>query len=232
MNILHNVYSSAPHFVNWSYVKMENNMRKNLLFAISALVMCSMVSAQTTNETSEVARKVAKNIKEEGWRVAPGQTPLEKQLDKHFTMMYEYEDNGLPKYIIGEAKATGGVYDAARMQALNNAKIELAGLISTEVTALTESTISNKQISNEDAASINEAAQVGKSLIVQKLGRTFVVTECYRQVDKKNVEVSVTVAYNEEMAMDMAKAIIRKSLEEKGKDLHEQLDKMWDSLKE
>lgn len=226
-------------------------MKKILLFAISALVMCSMASAQTTNETikerkkiaslsraeltaraTKEARKAAKTLKKEGWIVAPGQLPLEKQLDKAFTMKYEYEDNGLPKYIIGEAKATGGVYDAARMQALNNAKIELAGLISTEVTALTESTISNKQISNEDAASINEAAQVGKSLIVQKLGRTFVVTECYRQVDKKNVEVSVTVAYNEEMAMDMAKAIIRKSLEEKGKDLHEQLDKMWDSLKE
>lgn len=226
-------------------------MKKILLFAISALVMCSMASAQTTNETikerkkianlsraelsaraGKEARKAAKTLKKEGWTVAPGQLPLDKQLDKAFTMKYEYEDNGLPKYIIGEAKATGGVYDAARMQALNNAKIELAGLISTEVTALTESTISNKQISSEDAASINEAAQVGKSLIVQKLGRTFVVTECYRQVDKKNVEVSVTVAYNEEMAMDMAKAIIRKSLEEKGKDLHEQLDKMWDSLKE
>ncbi len=226
-------------------------MKKILLFAISALVMCSMASAQTTKETikerkkiaqlsraeltsraTKEARKAAKTLKKEGWTVAPGQLPLDKQLDKAFTMKYEYEDNGLPKYIIGEAKAIAGVYDAARMQALNNAKIELAGLISTEVTALTESTISNKQISSEDAASINEAAQVGKSLIVQKLGRTVVVTECYRQVDKKNVEVSITIAYNEQMAMDMAKAVIRKSLEEKGKDLHGQLDKMWDSLKD
>ena len=115
---------------------------------------------------------------------------------------------------------------------INNAKIELAGLISTEVTALTESTVGNTQITSEDATSINEAVQAGKSLIAQKLGRTFVVTECYRQLNKKNVEVSVTIAYNEQMAMDMAKAVIRKNLEEKGKDLHEQLDKMWESLKE
>lgn len=226
-------------------------MKKILLFAISALVMCSMASAQTTKETikerkmiarqsraelsaraSKEARTAAKTLKKEGWVVAPGQLPLEKQLDKAFGMKYEYEENGLPKYIIGEAKAVGGVYDAARMQAINNAKIELAGLISTEVTALTESTVGNTQITSEDATSINEAVQAGKSLIAQKLGRTFVVTECYRQLNKKNVEVSVTIAYNEQMAMDMAKAVIRKNLEEKGKDLHEQLDKMWDSLKE
>lgn len=226
-------------------------MKKILFFAISALVMCSMASAQTTKETikdrkliarqsraelsaraSKEARTAAKTLKKEGWVVAPGQLPLEKQLDKAFGMKYEYEENGLPKYIIGEAKAVGGVYDAARMQAINNAKIELAGLISTEVTALTESTVGNTQITSEDATSINEAVQAGKSLIAQKLGRTFVVTECYRQLNKKNVEVSVTIAYNEQMAMDMAKAVIRKNLEEKGKDLHEQLDKMWDSLKE
>lgn len=226
-------------------------MKKILLFAISALVMCSMASAQTTKETikerkliarqsrtelsaraSKEAKKAAKDLQKAGWIVAPGQLPLEKQLDKAFNMKYEYEENGLPKYIIGEAKAVGDVYDAARMQAINNAKIELAGLISTEVTSLTESTVGNTQITSEEATSINEAVQAGKSLIAQNLGRTFVVTECYRQLNKKSVEVSVTLAYNEQMAMDMAKAVIRKSLEEKGKDLHEQLDKMWDSLKE
>ncbi len=213
--------------------------------------MCAMASGQTTKETikerkqiarlsrselnaraSKEATKAAKTLKKEGWIVAPGQLPLEKQLDKAFNMKYEYEEGGLPKYIIGEAKAVGAVYDAARMQAINNAKIELAGLISTEVTALTESTLGNQQITSEDAASINEAVQAGKSLIAQKLGRTFIVTECYRQISKKNVEVSVSIAYNEKMAMDMAKAVIRGKLEEKGKELHEQLDKMWDSLKE
>ena len=226
-------------------------MKKILIFAFTALVMCTMAFGQTTKETikerklisrqsrseltaraSKEARKSAKALTKEGWTVAPGQLPLEKQLDKAFNMKYEYEENGLPKYIIGEAKAVGGTYDAARMQAVNNAKIELAGLISTEVTALTESTIGNTQITSEDATSINEAVQASKNLIVQKLGRTFVVTECYRQLNKKNVEVSVTIAYNEQMAMDMAKTIIRKQLEKKGQDLHEQLDKMWDSLKD
>lgn len=226
-------------------------MKKIILFAIYALVMSSLASAQTTKETikerkliarqsrteltaraSKEARNAAKSLKKEGWIVAPGQLPLEKQLDKAFNMKYEYEENGLPKYIIGEAKAVGGAYDAARMQAINNAKIELAGLIATEVTALTESSIGNKQITNEDATSINEAVQAGKSRIAQQIGRTFIVTECYRQLNKKNVEVSVTIAYNEQMAMEMAKTVIRKNLEEKGKDLHEELDKMWDSLKE
>ena len=195
-------------------------------------MIAKLSRTELTAKASKEARNAAKTLKKEGWIVAPGQLPLEKQLDKAFKMKYEYEENGLPKYIIGEAKAVGGAYDAARMQAINNAKIELAGLISTEVTALTESTVGNTQITSEDATSINEAVQAGKSLIAQNLGRTFIVTECYRQLDKKNIEVSITIAYNEQMAMDMAKAVIRKNLEEKGKDLHEQLNKMWDSLKE
>lgn len=226
-------------------------MKKILVLAVTALVMCTTAFGQTTKETirerkliarqsrseltaraNKEARKAAKALKKEGWVVAPGQLSLEKQLDKAFNMKYEYDESGLPKYIIGEAKAVGGAYDAARMQAVNNAKIELAGLISTEVTALTESTVGNKQMTSEDAASISEAVQAGKSLIAQKLGRTFIVTECYRQLDKKNVEVSITIAYNEQMAMEMAKTVIRGKLEEKGQDLHEQLDKMWDSLKD
>lgn len=221
-------------------------MKKIFAMMMAALMVCSVSYAQTTKESikerkaiaklsqselnkraSKSARKECKRLEKEGWRVAPGQLPLDKQLDKSYNMYYEYEENGLPKYIIGDAMSPGATYDAAKMQALDLAKTNLAGQIQTEVTALIESTVANDQISQEAAQSITRTVQSSKSLIMQRLGRTFTVTECYKNLPNKTVLVRVTIAYNARMALDETKAIIKASLEEKGEDLHEQLDAIW-----
>lgn len=176
---------------------------------------------------TKAAQKEAKALKKEGWQVAPGQLPLDKQLDKSYKMYYEYEENGLPKYIVGDAMSPGKVYDAAKMQALELAKTNLAGQIQTEVTALIESTVANEQISQSDAESVVRTVQASKNLIVQRMGRVVTVIECYRTTKDNAVEVRVTLAYNAKMAIDSAKAVIKAQLEEKGLDLHEQLDAIW-----
>ena len=48
--------------------------------------------------------------------------------------------------------------------------------------------------------------------------------EAYRETSNKNKEVLVRVAYNHNMAMESVKKIIRQDLEEKGIELHDQLD--------
>lgn len=221
-------------------------MKKLILMALAALLVCNVAEAQSLRETirerrqiarlsqselnkraSKAARKEARSLKKEGWKVAPGQIPLEKQLDKSYNMYYEYEEHGLPKYIIGDAMSSGNNYDAARMQALELAKTNLAGLIQTEVTALVESTVANEQISTEEAESIVRTVQASKNLIIQRLGRVFTVVECYRQINNKMVQVRLTLAYNAKMAMDDAKTVIQRQLEEKGEDLHNQLDAIW-----
>lgn len=226
-------------------------MKRIISLAMAALMVCSIANAQTTKETikerkqiaklayselnaraTKAARKEAKALKKEGWVVAPGQLPLEKQLDKSYSMYYEYEESGLPKYIIGDAMSPGKTYDAAKMQAIELAKTNLAGQIQTEVTALIESTVANEQISQEDAESIARTVAASKNLIVQRIGRTFTVVECYRQLANKTMEVRVTLAYNAKMAIDEAKAVIKAQLEEKGQDLHNQLDAMWGQLGE
>lgn len=224
-------------------------MKRIISIAMAALMVCSIANAQSTKETikerkqisklayselnaraTKAARKEAKALKKEGWVVAPGQLPLEKQLDKSYSMYYEYEESGLPKYIIGDAMSPGKIYDAARMQAIELAKTNLAGLIQTEVTALIESTVANEQIAQDDAESIARTVSASKNLIVQRLGRTVTVVECYRKLANGTVEVRVTLAYNVKMAMDAAKAVIKAQLEEKGQELHDQLDAMWGQL--
>ncbi|MBO7112337.1 MAG: hypothetical protein J6V75_00095 [Bacteroidaceae bacterium] len=186
--------------------------------------------SELNKKASKAAKKEAKTLKKQGWVVAPGQLPLEKQLDRSYAMYYEFEESGLPRYIIGDAMSTGEVYDAANRQARQLAIENIAGQIQTEVTALLESTVSNEQIAQDDAASIARTVSASKSLIAQRLGRVVSVIECYKTQKNGTVQVRVTLAYNARMAIDDAKSVVRQQLEEKGQDLHNQLDAIWNQF--
>lgn len=182
--------------------------------------------AEFNEKASKDARKEAKRLQKEGWQAAPGALPMEKQLDKSYLMQQEYDENLFPKYLMGEAMSIGENYDAAKMQALELAKQNLAGQIQTEVTALIENTVANKQLQPEEAASVVQSVSAGKNLISQSIGRVLTVVEVYRTVSNKNKEVLVRIAYNAEMAKAAAKQAVREELEKKGEDLHNKLDQL------
>ena len=137
-----------------------------------------------------------------------------------------YDENMYPKYVMGEALSIGGNYDAAKMQALELAKQNLAGQIQTEVTALIENTVANEQLQGEEAESITRSVLASKNLISQSLGRTIPVIEVYRTLANKNKEVMVRIAYSGDQAKKIAKEAIRKELEQRGDNLHNKLDEL------
>ena len=222
-------------------------MKKMLMVAMAVIIACSFAFAAETNDLKEIrkerteilkmakkdlnsrvdkiVKKEAKRLKKEGWDVKPGALPLEKQLERSYLMQYEYGEDLYPKYIMGEASSVGENYDAAKTAAMSLAITNLAGQIQTEVTALVENTVANNQMSSEEAASITETVMTSKNLISQSIGRVQTVVECYRINSKNNNEVLVRIAYNGEMAKQAAVKALRKQLEEKGGDLHDQLDK-------
>lgn len=181
---------------------------------------------ELNEKASKTARKEAKRFEKEGWRAAPGELPIEKQLDRSYLMQQEFDDNMFPKYIMGEAMSIGENYDAAKMQALELAKQNLAGQIQTEVTALIENTVVNKQLQPEEAVSVVQSISAGKNLISQSIGRVLPVVVAYRTVSTRNKEVLVRIAYNAEMAKAAAKQAIREDLEKKGEELHNKLDQL------
>ena len=188
--------------------------------------------AELKEKSSKSARKEAKRLEKEGWQTSPGTLPIDKQLDRSFNMQMEYGDDGFPKYIMAEAQSVGDNYDAAKMQALSLAKINLAGMIQEEITALTENTVANRQLEPEEAATVVQSIQAAKSLIMQSIGRVIPVVEVYRTLGNKNKEVLVRIAYNGDLAKAAAKAAIKKELEDKGQDLHDKLDQAlgWQNL--
>ncbi len=178
-------------------------------------------------KASKDARKEAKKLAKDGWKAAPGALPLEKQLDRSYLMQFQFDDEGFPKYIMADGMSIGGNYDAAKMQALELAKQNLAGQIQSEVGALIETSVANNQLDGNDAESITKSVMAAKSLISNSIGRIIPVMESYREVKgNKNTQVLVRVAYSQEMARKAAKKAIKKSLEEQGDALHEKLDEV------
>ncbi len=219
-------------------------MKKILMLAMGLVLACGVGFAQSAKEIkkerqtisklakSELSAKVtkttkkeAKRLKKEGWVVSPGALPLEKQLERSYLMEFEYDANQYPKYIMANAQSIAENYDAAKTAATSLAITNLAGQIQTEVTALVENTVANQQLAAEEAASITESVMASKNLISQSIGRVITVVECYRVLPNKNREVMVRIAYNGDMAKEVAKKVVRQELEKKGEKLHEQLDK-------
>lgn len=184
-------------------------------------------SKKSLNEkASKAARKEAKRLTKEGWKPAPGALPLEKQLDKSYMMQYEYDEDGFPQFIMAEAMSTGGNYDAAKMQALELAKQNLAGQIQTEISSIIENTVANEQMDQGEAESITRSVMASKNLISQSIGRCVPVVEVFRVVNGNNREVLVRIAYSQKMAKAAAKKAIKKELEQRGDSLHNKLDSL------
>lgn len=182
--------------------------------------------AELNEKATKAAKKEAKKLQKEGWVQAPGALPLEKQLDKSYLMQMEYDESMYPKYLMGEAMSIGENYDGAKMQAVELAKQNLAAQIQTEVSALVDNSVATQQLAMEEAVTVAKSIMASKSLIVQSIGRTITVMECYRTLKNKNKEVLVRIAYNGEMAKQAAKNAIRKSLENESTELHNKLDKV------
>lgn len=223
-------------------------MKKIIVLSLAFLMSVSLSNAQDSKSAADIqkerkevaklsrdqlkqkatkdARKEAKQLAKEGWKSTPGALPLERQLDRSYLMQYEYDESGYQTYQFGEAKSIGQVYDGAKVQALELAKLNLVSQIQTDVSALVESTVANEQLTSEEAATVVESAMASKSLISQSIGRTITVIELYRTLSNKNVEAMIRIAYNSEMARKAAIEVVRKDLKAKGNELHDELDEI------
>lgn len=209
------------------------------LFSTMVLILAVVIAlpsmAQSTKQIKKdihkkamkEARKEAKKLKKDGFNVAPGQLPMDKQIEATWIKRYETDDKGNKKWFVVDARAVGETHSAAKMQANEVAKINLAGQIGSEVAGLVETNIANAQLNAEEAASVTETVATFKSIVGSKIGRTSTFFEADKNIGK-NTEVFITIGYNYEDAINMAKDIIRNGLKEKAKVQSGQLDKILD----
>ncbi len=172
------------------------------------------------------SRKEAKRMKKEGWTITPGSLPLETQLDRAYTYALDRDEDMTPVYIIGEGMSIGENYDAAKMQAMELARQQIAGKIESETTTLIDNLVGNKQLSQGEAASVTTLLAEGKSIVSQKMGRILPVLECYRTLKNNNKEVLVRIAIKDASVREVLKGYIREEMEKKGSKMSDQLDKL------
>ena len=205
---------------------------KKILFTLAALFMMQMtVNAQDVKtyeqlmkerkeirklnkaalkeKASKDARKEAKKLEKAGWKALAGRLPIVRQLDRSYNMQQEIDETMSPAWIIGTAISKGRSIDAAKLQANELARLNLAGNIQVEMAGLIENSIGNQQNDGE-ASSLVQTIGNSQTLINQNIKRTQTIAEMYRNLPDGTVEVQVSLAYS----MNEAKAAVRQAVAE------------------
>jgi hypothetical protein len=199
------------------------------LFSISNPVEAQMSNREMRktlkSRTPHEVKKQAKVYEKDGYKVAVGALSVERQLVNAWIKEGEIDDKGFPRYIIATGNSVGETQIVAKLQAIEAAKLELAGTIATNVAALVENNFANSQLSTEEAASVTQTIAASKSVIAQEIGRTLTLVEMYRNIGE-NMEANVRLAYSNELAMETAKNVIRKNLKKETDILQDKLEKL------
>lgn len=207
-----------------------------LLSLFFVMLKINPVSAQVSNEemrsklkfrpSSEV-RKVAKDYRKQCYYVANDAPSVECQLTNGFLKEQAVDETGFPKYIVATGRAVGETQIEAKLQATENAKVELVEILTTNFAASIEIIIANAQM--EEAASVSKIVATSKNMIAQEIGQIITLVEMYKDIDKK-IEANVRIAYNSKMALEAAKNIVRKQLEDQTNFQKDKIDKLMEYL--
>lgn len=190
------------------YVNMKRLLAIMLFVAASLQVFAQSYDRNTDNSTvqhieldarnSKLARKEAKKFAKEGWLVNPGKLPMEKQLDRIYSMQLEFVGEGQPKWIFGEGRYVAQTYDAAKLHAVEMAKADIAGQLQANISGRISNYVENTQTSAVDAKTEDKMVSISSNNINVQLGNTVTILEVYRPMKKtNNTEVLVRIAYKQ-----------------------------------
>ena len=170
------------------------------------------------------ARKEARRLEKEGYKVPVGKLPLAKQIEDSWQAQVTTDGEGVPYYFMATSSTIGSNFTAASMQATNTAKLDIAGQIQTQIASVIEQKIANNEISADNAVAVNSFVSASKSVINNTLGRVIKFVEIYRTLEKGNIEAMVTLGYNTEIAQKEAIKAMQKTLDSDAEELMKELD--------
>jgi hypothetical protein len=156
----------------------------------------------------------------------PGELPMDKMIEQAWMKQLAEDENGIPKYITADGNAVAETKSAAEAQALEFAKLQLAGTLESNVASIVKGNLANVQESTADATSVTEIVQSSKNVIAQQMGYVNPAVKLYRDLKDKKIEVQIRVFYEAEQSLVIAKKAVRKELKDKLKKTDEELDKL------
>ncbi len=171
------------------------------------------------------AKKEAKKWEKEGYTNLPGNLPLANQFEKSLVMQVMVNDDGDARFLSATGSAISGSEGVSQANAMDNTRLQLAGLIQTEVSALITNNKGNTGYTADEMQTVDEFLASSKTLIQNKIGRIKPVIEMMRRVDDK-FEYRFTVMYDTEDAKKIAKELLQVELEGKLDKNEEELNKL------
>ncbi len=199
-----------------------------LLVAVPVASMAQKSDRELRREVKADAtrdnRKVAKQLRKEGWKVLPGKLPMDRQIEEaQYAELDELAD-GTKRFFVGAHQAIGGNYSAAEQIAKSRAMLELAQSVNIAVAQRVEGQLSNQDFGEGDIQLIDEFVSANSSLVAARLHGVTTVLEIYRELDKGQYEVRVVVKMDVEKALRAAREALRPGLREKSERLAAELD--------
>jgi hypothetical protein len=173
------------------------------------------------------ARVEGRRLEKEGFLVFPGSLPLEKQLQNIWMRQYQENPDGSAKYLFADGNGVGKTQTAAEMQAMEAAKLQLAGQISNQVFQIIEAKIANDQLDRDAGNSLTKFVAGSKNYIAQNLDYVKPAFKVYRDVGRQDMEVALKIYYN----IDEAMAAAEKALQQKAREgLESEADQLVDEI--
>ena len=170
------------------------------VLSLSMGVMCqtNVPDPKLQKKIEKEAKKKAKKMMKEGWKTTG--MPLEKQLYRYYAYMYDSDENGSPNYFMGTGQSAMNNYDAARMQATELARSEIARNVDQMVIGFIENTIGD-----EHDAIITILTELHCSSLNSERMSIIAVVEAYRDLPDKNREVQMRIVLKEPVSKVMYK---------------------------
>jgi hypothetical protein len=209
-------------------------MKKLIVVIIGFLIAGIASPQQTRNELRKdlkdraikEARKEANKMQKAGWSVAMGSIPMAKVLENTWMKQVTQDENGNVRYIYADGNAVAETKSAAELQAIELGKLQLAGLIQTNMSSLISANIGNAQLSTQEAASVTEVVQSAKNIIAMELGYVDPSFKLYKNIGKDKIEVQVRLFYDTKQSLEIAKKVVRQELKDKLKLNEDKLEKL------
>ncbi|TSA25039.1 MAG: hypothetical protein D4R67_10845 [Bacteroidetes bacterium] len=210
-------------------------MKKLITLFTCTLLMSSIAIGQQTDKelkkelkdkAIKEAKKEAKTLSKQSWKTMPGELPMEKMIENAWMKQVSEDEKGVPIYITADGNGVAETKTAAETQALEFAKLELAGTIETKIASIVNGNIANEQLSTEDAASITQIVQSSKNIIAQELGYINPAFKLYRDLDDNKIEVQIRIFYEAKQSLAIAKKAIKRDLKDKLKKTDEEVEKL------
>jgi len=122
---------------------------------MAALLMVGTPAEAQTGKQKRDARNEANRLKKEGFQTMD--IPIVRQLEQFYVKRDQVDENGMPMYMHASGIGVGNTFAAARLLAVTDAKVRLAGNIQTKVMDEAKAIMADDQLSSEEAVSLTKA---------------------------------------------------------------------------